>query len=62
MEEMKVKEYGRWTMYIHTKLNEETFCNCFKRGREGLSWGDVGSYLAKYNVRLSRNVTINPSV
>jgi hypothetical protein len=35
MEEMKVREYGWWSSYTYKKQNNETFCNCFKWGREG---------------------------
>jgi hypothetical protein len=36
MKEIKVRIYGRWTLYTDRKENKETSCNCFKWNGEGL--------------------------
>jgi hypothetical protein len=45
-EEIKVREYGWWTLYTFKKENKETTCNCFQWGRKGSRWREHGEICA----------------
>jgi hypothetical protein len=53
MKEVKVREYGGWTLYTSMKQNKETSCNCCKWGEEGVEgekrWGDLTTVQYKPN-------------
>jgi hypothetical protein len=55
MKEMKVKEYGGYALYTYMKENSETFCHCFRWGRERMTGGDSGGYLTNVQCKAMQN-------
>jgi hypothetical protein len=53
MEEMRVRDYTKWTSYIYMKYNKETSCDCFKWGEEEIEETNDGDYVT--NVQYKPN-------
>jgi hypothetical protein len=63
MKEIKVMGYGWWTSYTYMKQDEETSCNCFKWGGEGIDGTDDGGNVTNVQYKLNQSCNYeSPSV